>query len=216
MKSFIRIIGVVFSICMFICLSGCSSTQAETHSNEITPDRVDVFLIPLEDFNFQATASLAKSLTQELGIHVKPTVNMGIGNLAPFPGTKQFSAEEIETNALRIIPNLKETVADTAYIVLTTRDINSGDRALRFSFSHYDSRARVAVVSAARLSMGRNGGFAERKTTIDRLTKLVKRSIGVVYYGYTRSTDINDVLYSPLMSVDDLDRMGSDFMNAKR
>jgi predicted Zn-dependent protease len=172
---------------------------------------VDVFLIPLDDFDFQVAASLAKSLTSDLKIYVKPTVNMGIAGLAPLPGTTQFSEEDIVTNVLRIIPNLKEARANAAYIALTTRDINTKDRTLRFNFCFYDKPARVAVVSAARLSIGNNGLPADRQTALDRLTKLIKRSLGAVYFDYPRSTDIRDVMYSPLMSLDDLDRRGSEY-----
>lgn len=197
---------------------GCSTThQTETSAPVAKSSEadVDVFLIPLDDFNFQVAASLAKSLSADLKIYVKPTVNMGIDDLVPFPNTTQFSDEDIETNVLRIIPNLKEARTNAAYIALTTRDINTKDRTLRFNFCLNDKHARVAVISAARLSIGQNGLPADRQTALERLTKLIKRSIGAIYFDYPRSTDIGDVMYSPLMSLDDLDRMGNDYLTGK-
>ena len=44
---------------------------------------------------------------------------------------------------------------------------------------------------------------------------MVKRNIGDVYDGYTRSKEIRDVMYSPIISLDDVDEMGSDFVGTK-
>jgi hypothetical protein len=44
-----------------------------------------------------------------------------------------------------------------------------------------------------------------------RLYKMVKKAIGLHYYGYGRTTDLNSVMYSPIMSLDDLDASGTRF-----
>ena len=40
---------------------------------------------------------------------------------------------------------------------------------------------------------------------------MVKKAIGLQYYGYSRTTDLNSVMYSPIMSLDDLDIIGTSF-----
>jgi hypothetical protein len=45
----------------------------------------------------------------------------------------------------------------------------------------------------------------------DRIYKLVKKSIGSQYYNLPLSTKLESVMYSPIMSVADLDAVGRDF-----
>jgi predicted Zn-dependent protease len=210
--SHIKIIQGILLICLFL-LAGCAQPEAKIHN---TADQgIDVYLIPMDDFNFEFTAQIAKSLSQEMNLRIKPTVQMGAAGLSAFPGTTQYSGEEILDLAKKAVPNFPENRTNTAYIVLTQRDINMNIRALRFNFTVHQNLNRIAVVSSARLVIGKDGGLADEKTIRDRITKMVKRSIGDVYYGYQRSTDIHDLMYSPIMSLDDVDRMGNDFLNTK-
>ena len=197
--------------------SACSSTKS-AYPNASRPmsaasSPIDVYLIPMDDFNFDEAWRLAQSLGTELGIKVKATVNMGSAELRTIPGSVQYAAEDIIEMAHRIAGNLRETHPTTAYVVLTRRDINSKDRALRYTFAMNSRSLRTAVVSTARMDMGENGGKANPATLRMRLTKMVKRNIGEVYYGYTRSADIQDIMYSPIMSLDDVDKMGSSFLH---
>ena len=166
-----------------------------------------------EPFNFDEASRLAQSLGTDLGIRVKATLNMGSAELTTIPGSAQYAGEDIIEMAHRIAGNLKETHSTTAYVVLTRRDINRKESGLRFSFAMQSRSIRTAVVSIARLDMGENGGKANPATLRMRLAKMVKRSIGEMYYGYTRSADIQDVMYSPIMSLDDVDKMGSTFLH---
>ena len=55
-----------------------------------------------------------------------------------------------------------------------------------------------------------HGVPSELNRALGRLLKMTKRAIGEMYLGWHRSTDPNDVMFAPLMSLDDLDRMGSE------
>jgi len=39
---------------------------------------------------------------------------------------------------------------------------------------------------------------------------MTKRAIGEMYLGWKRSLDPSDIMYSPLMSLDELDKLGLD------
>jgi hypothetical protein len=43
----------------------------------------------------------------------------------------------------------------------------------------------------------------------ERALKLINKAIGYGVYGYEASSDINSVMYGPIMGPDDLDRVGS-------
>lgn len=197
-----------------LLLSGCHTPPAATASRSSAPG-IDVYLIPLDDFSFEYTDFLARSLSKETGLRIKPCLQMGATGLVPFPGTSQYSAAAIMNMAAPVTANLPYRRADTAYIVLTSRDINMDSRALHFVFTIHNSGMRIAVVSAARLFLSQAGGVADRETVNRRIIKMVKRSIGDVYYGYQRSTDIHDLMYSPIMSLEDVDKMGNVFLNRK-
>ena len=138
---------------------------------------------------------------------------MGSAGLAPFTGTTQFSGEDIIDMADKVTGRLPERSPKTAYIVLTERDINSKERALRFLFAMQDRSIRTGVVSTAQLTWRPQGGRADMGTIRTRLRTMVKRGIGELYYGYPRSVEIRDVMYSPLMRVEDVDKVGSDFLH---
>ncbi len=207
----------LLKIALILFLGGCSwKPVQETSRPARSPPGVEVYLLPLDDFDSQAVASIAQSLSKEMDIRIKTAASVRTAGLIPFSGTTQFSAEEIETHVLRVIPTLPDKRSNTAYIVLTTKDINTKDRTLQFNFSIHDNLARLAIVSSARLTLGPKGAPASRSTVLARLKKLVKRGIGDVYYNYPRSTDVRDIMYSPVMSLDDLDRIGNTFKAAKQ
>ena len=194
---------------VLLLATGCAAPKPATPN----PGRpVDVYLIPLEDFSFDFTADLAQSLGRELGLRIVPTVPMGLASVTPFPGTSQFSGEDIMDLALLATPNFPTQRTNTAYVVLTQHDLNMQNRALHFVFSAHNRQHRIAIVSSARLALGIAGGRATDETIRARVRKMVKRSIGDVFFGYPRSTNIRDLMYSPIMSLTDVDRMGDDFL----
>ncbi|MEW6303589.1 MAG: hypothetical protein AB1705_08970 [Verrucomicrobiota bacterium] len=81
----------------------------------------------------------------------------------------------------------------------------------------HDKVSRIAVVSSARLVLSnQRDQRADLETIRARVTKMIKRNIGDVYFGYTRSTDIRDIMYSPIMTLNDVDKMGTDYLGAKK
>jgi predicted Zn-dependent protease len=208
---------ITLGAAVLLALTGCSTTKTGDRADGIktvAPEEsrgVAVWLIPMDDFRYEEAALLAKALSDDLKLNVRATLNMGSAGLKPFAGTTQFAAEDIFAMANAIIPNLTDKRPDTAYIVLTQRDINSRERSLRFNFAVHNRAMRTAVLSSARLTINQAGGMVDVPTIRKRLFKMTKRNIGDVYYGYTRSTDIRDVMYSPIMGLDDIDRMGTEF-----
>ena len=209
---------IVIVFALLLCAGGCSNLKPGERAADMqttapeTVDGIAVWLIPMDDFNYDEAVRLARALSADLNLKVRATLNMGSAGLKPFAGTTQFAAEDIFAMTDNVARNLADKRPDTAYVVLTQRDINTKDRSLRFNFSVHNRVTRVAVISTARLVINQAGGMADAPTIRKRLFKMTKRNIGDVYFGYTRSTDVRDVMYSPIMSLDDLDRMGSEYM----
>lgn len=188
----------------------------EPVSGEHTDGMVSVFLIPLDDFPVDYVAQLAQELSRVLHIYVKPTVVMGTRGLQPFPATDQYCAEDIVESAAPVVERLPEKRKDSAFILITRRDINEKARNFRFLFAWHQKEKRISVISTARMLARDNISRADDKIIFERILKMTKRAIGEQYYGLQRSADIRDVMYSPIMSLEDIDKMGLDFTGLKK
>ncbi|MEI8571435.1 hypothetical protein J0667_05705 [Methylomonas sp. WH-1] len=170
---------------------------------------VNVYLIPLNDFSEDVAAQIGRDLSKEFGLWVKGTVAMGTQGLVPMPGTRQFAAEDIFEQAKTVMQRLPEADSNTYFIFLTNRDINSRARNFRFQFSFHDKVCRCSVVSAARMHPEPENSPGSRQHLESRFIKMTKRAIGQMVLGWERSSDINDLMYSPIMSLDDIDHLGN-------
>jgi predicted Zn-dependent protease len=70
---------------------------------------------------------------------------------------------------------------------------------------------RMSVVSMARMQDSFYGAPSTPFRTKARMYKMVKKAVGLLYYGYDRSSDKKSVMYSPIMNLNDLDAVGTDF-----
>jgi predicted Zn-dependent protease len=186
-----------------------SMTTANTAPAAMEDAReVTVYLVPLDDFDVDYSVRMARQFSGEFGVRVKSSLPMGTRELQPFSGTRQYAAEDIFARAAPVLDRLPERAPTATYVLLTNRDINSRSRLFRFMFSWHDTRLRASVISTARLRP--EGDFSPRAAAVlaNRLNKMIKRAIGELQFGWRRSSDIGDVMYAPIMSVADIDRMG--------
>lgn len=203
---------------MLFVLVGCSSkpnggspSASLASPNNVEPT-IDVYLLPLDDFPYAFANNLAKRLSEDLRIRVKASLTLGTADLKPYPGTQQFPAEQILAKGKEVAGNLPLVGPKTTFILLTRRDINSGDRSLHFNFAYGEPMSHMMVLSTARLAINLRNNQLGHRTFWERTYKMTKRQIGLAHFGYQRSTNIKDVMYSPIMSLDDVDRMGSEFL----
>ena len=152
----------------------------------------------------------ARILERELNLRVKATVNVGTGGVEKINNGSQYSAESLLKVAGQASEALSAKTDKTVYVLLTGRDINHSAGSLRFLFSLNDRR-KTAVLSTARLAQGLQNDAAGRELFGKRCIKMIKRQIGELYYGYPRSTDISDVMFAPIMSLETVDKIGSEF-----
>jgi predicted Zn-dependent protease len=170
---------------------------------------VDVWLMPLDGFPRAMVTSLARRFSSELHINVRASTHAGT-NRQMYSASGQMISEQVVRELSLAISRLYDTTPKTAYIILTSADLNGADGTTRFVFStHFPGR--ISVVSAARLSDAFFGRPERQQITEERLYKIVKKSIGLQYYELPRSTKMQSVMYSPIMSLDDLDAVGTTF-----
>ena len=201
----------VLTLFAILFWSGCSSPPSTVRpAAALEPKPVDVYLLPLDDFDYRTADQLARILEQDLKLRVKATLNVGAAGVEEINNGSQYSAESLLKIAGQASDTLGERTEKTVYVLLTSKDINSSAGSLRFLFSLND-RKKTAVLSTARLALGLQNDAVGRELFGKRCFKMIKRQIGELYYGYPRSTDITDVMFAPIMSLETVDKMGTEF-----
>lgn len=170
-------------------------------------DAVHLYVIPTDDISEQAAGQIARALTQVSGLWVKSTGWSPSGKLEPFPGTNQYAGEDYFPIGVRASRMLKEVSPRTYFIVLTNRDINSSSRNFRFQYSMHSPMLNTSVLSVARLQHYGDGTPAPLDVVGARVGKMLLRIVGEMRMGWKRTSDPADLMFAPIMSIDDIDRM---------
>ncbi len=171
-----------------------------------------IVLIPMFGIPPKFLRSLEKTLEEQHKTNVLVTTDMGKGKEMLIKDSDQYNADILAAIGLRIGKNIGRDGAFT--IVLTNEDINRPDSGLRYIYSsHYEG---ISVVSLARINPLNFGvdlnlisipeKFLKMK---ERALKIINKSIGYGVYGYEASSNINSVMYGPIMGPSDLDKVGN-------
>lgn len=193
---------IIFIIAFVIC---SSANSIEIPKN---PDEVDVYIVPMDDFPLEGANQIAKLMSDDMNLWVKPSVRLGALRSSKLPGTNQLIFEDIISKSIAIIRNFGDVGKDTYFLILTTRDINSGAGMLRFLFAGHDKSLKTSVVSLQRLVNYKNETPVFDEVSKMRLYKMMKRAIGEMHYDWKRTTDKRDIMFAPIMSLKDLDEIG--------
>lgn len=195
---------------LIIFLAGCA-TKTEPPSKVPEGRAVDVWLIPMDGMPADHVTYVQEKLSQETGLIVRATVEAGRSPTMYDPASKQLLSERV-LEAYKDMPRrLEATTSKTVYIVLTADDLNQEDRKLRFTFMTTAPAQRMAVLSIARMRDSFYGAPIVPFRTKARMHKMAKKAVGILYYGYDRSSDRKSVMFSPIMGLDDLDAIGTDY-----
>jgi len=170
-------------------------------------DRVVLNLLPTDRFPEEASARIARATTMETGLWVKSSAWVPSGALEPLPGTNQYAGEDYLALAAPLAKLLPDASTRTYFVVLTERDINSRTQNFRFQFSMHAPMARVSVLSVARLLHMADGTPASPELIDSRVQKMLLRIVGEMRLGWKRSQDPTDLMYAPVMSIEDVDRL---------
>lgn len=170
-------------------------------------DSVALYVIPTDGIPEAVAADIARALTKETGLWVKSSVWMPAENMEPLAGTNQYPGEDYLAMGGKVAARLRDSSARTYFIVLTDRDINSRSQNFRFQFSMHSPMARTSVLSVARLFHEKDGSPAPLDVVETRARKMLLRIVGEMRLGWQRTSDPTDVMYAPIMSIEDIDRM---------
>jgi predicted Zn-dependent protease len=191
-----------------------SSLTASAQVERVVPssvvDAVALYVIPTDGIDEQAAATVARGLTKDTGLWVKSSLWTPSGIKEPLPGTNQYPAEDYLPLGIALSKRLSDAGPRTYFIVLTERDINARPQNFRFQYSFHQPMARASVLSIARLQHDKDGTPSRSEVIAARVQKMLLRIVGEMKFGWQRSNDPADLMYSPIMSIEDIDRMSLD------
>ncbi len=166
--------------------------------------RADVYLMPFYGFDESLAGGLAKKLSEDLNLNVKVSTAMPLEQSAYDSNRRQFNCVAL-TDAVRFSSGrILDYKLKTIYIGLLHGSLYDPNTTFRFVFA---MRANDGFAVVGNYEMA----ASSEKLYNLRMYKILKRTIGGLYYKYPPSNNIKSVMNSPLMSTVDLDNMGVDF-----
>lgn len=187
-----------------LALLGAGTASAQ----HAAPPPARVYLVPLDDFSEYLAGNMARQLEKELGIRVRSSMRLAPLALQVLPDSNQYAGEDVLVLAADASARLPGLEASTYRVFLTMRDINAKAGGFRFQFSMHQPELNSSVVSMARLLEEGASRYHPTERAAQRMFKMVKRAVGELHLGWRRSTDPADLMFAPLMSVADIDRVG--------
>lgn len=214
MSSIITKLGVkIFLLILTILvIRACLPVKSHLGNTEHTISEQKIVIVPMTGIPMLFLQKLEETLEQQHQTDVLVTTAMGKGVEMLLKNSDQYDATYLANLGLDIGGRIKRKNA--FIIVLTNEDINYSKSGLRYVFSsHYEG---VSVISLARVNPMNFGArvsliavpFAQQKI-LDRAIKLINKAIGYGLYKYEASSNVSNVMYGPIMSLDDLDQVGS-------
>jgi predicted Zn-dependent protease len=192
-------------------LAALSHSVARGQNQELplasSRDAVNFYIVPTDGVSEQGAGVIARALTKETGLSIKSTLWAPSDVENPFPGTDQYPAENYFPMGARIARTLPEASDRTYFIVLTNRDINSKTGNFRFQFSMHHPAANTSVLSYAHLQHNMDGSASSADVVATRIGKMLLRIVGEMRLGWKRTSDPGDLMFAPIMSIEDVDRM---------
>lgn len=195
------------AILISMLMSPLARAQQERLVQSSPADEVSLYVIPTDGIPEQFAATVARGLTKDAGIWVKSSLLVPSGVTEPFAGTNQYPAEDYIALGITLTNRLRDAGPNTYFIVLTDRDINSRSQNFRFVYSFHNPEVHTSVLSVARLLYTKEGKRAAIEVVSMRISKMLMRIVGEMKLGWKRSTDPTDLMYAPIMSIEDIDRM---------
>jgi len=164
--------------------------------------------MPMADFDSGTLSEIALEIEEQHKFSVSTYTAMGVNGQIYDMEHKQYVTNEIARATHKVLSDHGISFCEKSVIVLTNKDLNNADFRLRYVFSSHFDRACMSVISTARINPVNYGNPKNERLVTQRLMKLINKSIGLNDYKYKVSSDKSNVMYGPVMSPLDLDKVG--------
>jgi predicted Zn-dependent protease len=208
MENLLKFLPLLLIFFLASCVNTSKFPKVELGNSNHDKQNSELILIPMEDFNAGLLASIAETLEAKHKFQISAFTAMGVSENMFDQEHKQYKTNEIARTTRDILSNNGISFCDKAVIVLTNIDINDSSFRLRYLFSSHYDRACLSIISTARINPINYGEPKDDYLVMDRLMKLINKSIGLNHYKYKTSSNKQSVMYGPIMSPMDLDKVG--------
>lgn len=202
-----RLISLFSVAWLLLCLSCVNRPPYLPLDKKTLKGSGKIYFVPLEDFPQSDVEMLTDYYKTKYGLVIETLPSVALTETVVNLERKQLIAEAVVALIKSANANLVND-PNAILIGLTTEDMYIDKYDWQFTFS-WRQEGRYAVVSNARMSLGRQPVSAEKINT--RLRKMVTKNIGIMYYHLNQSDDPRSVLYRNVGGISELDRMGEDF-----
>ena len=200
---------VIASIVLLSCARAMEAPESPERPRPLQA-KARVYFVPVGRFPQAALEQLPAYFKSKKGLAIEVLPTIPIDRTAFDSNRRQLIAEELIGLMMRGYPSLARD-PDSILVGLTVGDMYIRAKPeWRYAFAAGDT-VRFAVVSSARMDPMnyRQPPDAERLGL--RLRKMVSKYIGYMYFQLPSNSDRRSVMYSPILSVDDLDSIGEDY-----
>lgn len=193
-------------LALAIMVSGLGDAIGETPSVQGVGR---LYFVPLGDFPQASLDHLVTYAKHKFGLKIETVPALPFERRVVDYSRQQLIAEELIAQVKREYPELARN-PKVILIGITTVDMYIRDYSWRYAFA-YRENGRFAAISTARMNPANYGAPPNGELFYIRLRKMISRYIGILYYRLPRNKNKSSVLYSPILGVDDLDKIGEDF-----
>jgi len=175
------------------------------------PSNVSVYFVPIGVLANVDIEYLVRYYKQRFGLTIKRLPAIALDPDTFNPDRQQNEVEGLIKSVKRGYPTLANDHR-SILIGITEADVYITSENWQFALGQRDE-GRFAVVSSARMDLNYFDYGAPRDTGAlhSRLTKMISREIGFLYYRLPFSDDPRSVVRSSIMGVDELDELGEDY-----
>jgi predicted Zn-dependent protease len=187
-------------------------TVSTTRASSIppAPQNVPVYFVPIGNLAVVDVPYLVGYYQQRFGLTITPLTAIAPGRTFD-PRRRQFQAEALIRSIEAGYPDIAND-GRSIMIGITEADIYTASENWRFALG-LRAQGRLAVVSTARMDLDHvnHGTPVDSVALHSRLTKMISRELGFLYYRLPISRNQKSVMRSSIMGVDELDDLGEDF-----
>jgi len=171
---------------------------------------VQVYFVPIGEYPADSMDRLVAYCKGKFGLRARTLPQISPGPSAYDFRRRQFVAEDLIALMKRGHPAQAKD-AKAILIGITRWDVYTREKPeFRFALAGGEL-PRFAVISSARMDPGTAGGRGDRDVLDQRLRKMVSKYIGSMYFKWPPSSNPKSVMYTAILSIEDLDNVSEDF-----
>jgi predicted Zn-dependent protease len=190
---------LVVLILSYGVVQGCASSK---HLCQIT-------FVPIGNFPSASLQALASYYEQTLGLHIDVRSAIPFEESMMDRSRGQLIGEEL-VNGMKTGYPTQAQDRSVMMVGFTRGDMYVRHKDWRFAFATRED-GRFAAISTVRMDPVSFGLPPNDGVLVRRLLKMTSKQIGLYFYELPERQEKSSVLYSPILSVDDLDEVSMDF-----